>query len=137
MPTAGPPRVQAEACLAAEQVLMLDSDNLPLADPTYLFSEPLFKASGCLFWPDFWCAPPHAGRGRPCMLVLALQGAGAVLHGARQPHNSWQGGHQPHCTDTQLGTRTHLPASVGHALSCSMVCWRAPDRPGSSLHAAG
>ena len=38
------------------QVLMLDSDNLPLTDPTYLFSEPAYKASGSLFWPDFWYA---------------------------------------------------------------------------------
>lgn len=33
---------------------MLDADNLPLADPSYLFQEPAFAANGSLFWPDFW-----------------------------------------------------------------------------------
>ena len=42
------------------QVLMLDADNLPLADPAYLFQEPAFAGNaslpgqGNLFWPDFW-----------------------------------------------------------------------------------
>jgi hypothetical protein len=36
------------------QVLLLDSDNTPLADPTYLFDSPSFAASGNLLWLDFW-----------------------------------------------------------------------------------
>jgi hypothetical protein len=38
----------------ALQVLLLDSDNTPLADPTYLFNSAAFAASGNLQWLDFW-----------------------------------------------------------------------------------
>ncbi|KAF6265742.1 mannosyltransferase putative-domain-containing protein [Scenedesmus sp. NREL 46B-D3] len=37
-----------------DQVLLLDSDNTPLADPTYLFDSAAFAASGNLQWLDFW-----------------------------------------------------------------------------------
>ena len=36
------------------EVLVLDADNLPLADPSFLFESPEYKSSGSLFWPDFW-----------------------------------------------------------------------------------
>jgi hypothetical protein len=36
------------------EVLLLDSDNLPLLDPAYLFQDPLYQQHGNLFWPDFW-----------------------------------------------------------------------------------
>ena len=38
------------------QVLFLDSDNLPMRDPTYLFSTPELKQHGALLFPDFWDA---------------------------------------------------------------------------------
>lgn len=37
-----------------QEVLLLDSDNIPLADPTYLFEHDMYSASGLLMWPDFW-----------------------------------------------------------------------------------
>ncbi|KDO33500.1 hypothetical protein SPRG_02308 [Saprolegnia parasitica CBS 223.65] len=37
-----------------ENVLFLDSDNLPTRDPTFLFTSPQFLASGAIFWPDYW-----------------------------------------------------------------------------------
>lgn len=37
-----------------QEVLLLDSDNLPLVDPAYLFDDPLYQQHGNLFWPDFW-----------------------------------------------------------------------------------
>ncbi|CAI5737435.1 unnamed protein product [Hyaloperonospora brassicae] len=37
-----------------ESVLWLDSDNIPVRDPTYLFDTPEFVKHGALFWPDFW-----------------------------------------------------------------------------------
>ncbi|DBA03546.1 TPA: hypothetical protein N0F65_011447 [Lagenidium giganteum] len=37
-----------------DQVLLLDTDNLPARDPTYLFGEPEFQETGAMFWPDFW-----------------------------------------------------------------------------------
>jgi len=42
-----------------ESVLFLDSDNIPVRDPTYLFDSPEFQRLGAIFWPDFW--RPTAG----------------------------------------------------------------------------
>lgn len=36
------------------QVLMLDADNLPLRDPTYLFDAPHHVLHGAMFWLDLW-----------------------------------------------------------------------------------
>ncbi|KAK9806715.1 hypothetical protein WJX72_000369 [[Myrmecia] bisecta] len=35
------------------EVLVMDSDNLALVDPTKLFEEPEYRASGNMHWPDF------------------------------------------------------------------------------------
>jgi len=35
-----------------DEVLMIDSDNMPLADPTSLFSDASFQATGNMLWPD-------------------------------------------------------------------------------------
>ena len=35
-------------------VMLLDADNLPLQDPTYLFHTNEFLKHGNLFWPDLW-----------------------------------------------------------------------------------
>ncbi|KAF6260025.1 mannosyltransferase putative-domain-containing protein [Scenedesmus sp. NREL 46B-D3] len=37
-----------------QQVLLLDSDNLPVQDPEVLFGVPEFTSNGFLIWPDFW-----------------------------------------------------------------------------------
>eukprot|EP00041_Stephanoeca_diplocostata_P009973 m.157538 g.157538 ORF g.157538 m.157538 type:complete len:433 (-) comp17972_c0_seq1:146-1444(-) len=37
-----------------EEILLLDSDNCPIRDPTYLFFEDGFQEVGTVFWPDFW-----------------------------------------------------------------------------------
>jgi hypothetical protein len=37
-----------------QQVLYLDSDNLPLQDPAILFDSTQFKQHGFMIWPDFW-----------------------------------------------------------------------------------
>ncbi|KAE8993164.1 hypothetical protein PR003_g21016 [Phytophthora rubi] len=37
-----------------EQVLFLDADNVPVRDPSYLFTAPEFVKTGAVFWPDFW-----------------------------------------------------------------------------------
>ena len=34
-------------------ILLLDADNVPVVDPTFLFSTPEYKALGAIFWPDF------------------------------------------------------------------------------------
>lgn len=55
-----PPR-RAEFQLKGEAIarssftdlLYLDSDNIPLRDPTYLFASPAFREHGYVLWPDF------------------------------------------------------------------------------------
>eukprot|EP00040_Diaphanoeca_grandis_P033971 m.209000 g.209000 ORF g.209000 m.209000 type:complete len:482 (-) comp33026_c0_seq9:249-1694(-) len=36
-----------------EEALWLDSDNIPLKDPSFLFDTQLYLDKGALFWPDF------------------------------------------------------------------------------------
>jgi hypothetical protein len=40
--------------LPAGQVLLLDSDNLPLVDPSWVFQDALYLRHSNLFWPDYW-----------------------------------------------------------------------------------
>ena len=42
--------------LMSVQVLMLDGDNLPLTDPTHLFTMTEYQEHGNMFFPDFWNA---------------------------------------------------------------------------------
>lgn len=35
------------------EVLYLDSDNIALTDPTFLFEHPVYQERGAVFWPDF------------------------------------------------------------------------------------
>jgi hypothetical protein len=36
------------------EVLLLDADNMPVRDPTFLFDEPAYRKTGAVFWPDSW-----------------------------------------------------------------------------------
>ncbi|GEM_PF-1734745 len=36
-----------------KEVLYLDADNVPVADPERLFASPQFKRTGAVFWPDY------------------------------------------------------------------------------------
>jgi len=40
-----------------EEVIYLDSDNMPLKNPELLFDSPEYIKTGALFWPDFWKFP--------------------------------------------------------------------------------
>ncbi|WIA36793.1 hypothetical protein OEZ86_008048 [Tetradesmus obliquus] len=68
-------------CSFAE-VLLLDSDNLPLTNPGAHFEDPLYKSAGNLFWPDFWSdwvgagAWPILGLNRTAVQPLLSAGAG-------------------------------------------------------------
>ncbi|RLN98840.1 hypothetical protein BBJ28_00018277 [Nothophytophthora sp. Chile5] len=37
-----------------DRVLFLDADNVPVRDPSFLFTSPEFEETGAVFWPDFW-----------------------------------------------------------------------------------
>lgn len=39
-----------------EEVLLLDSDNFPISDPSHVFDELPFNATGMILFPDFWYA---------------------------------------------------------------------------------
>ena len=41
-------------CNRLQSVLLLDTDNFAITDPSYLFDLPEFQETGAIFWPDFW-----------------------------------------------------------------------------------
>ncbi len=41
------------ACLNL-QIIWLDVDNIPLRDPSFLYDSEEYKATGALFWQDYW-----------------------------------------------------------------------------------
>jgi hypothetical protein len=42
---------------AFAEVLLLDADNVPVRDPTFLFGSEGYVRTGALFWPDYGCPP--------------------------------------------------------------------------------
>lgn len=40
-----------------EEILYLDSDNMPLKNPEFLFETDEYEQTGAIFWPDFWKFP--------------------------------------------------------------------------------
>ena len=48
-------QIKGEAIAHARftEILYLDSDNVPVRDPTFLFDAPLYKTHGIVLWPDF------------------------------------------------------------------------------------
>ncbi|MCW3105222.1 MAG: hypothetical protein JWO09_3662 [Bacteroidetes bacterium] len=51
---------------AFSEVLLLDSDNVPLRDPSFLFDEPAYRKTGALFWPDFGSLSRHRAIWEVC-----------------------------------------------------------------------
>ncbi|HXG47253.1 MAG TPA: glycosyltransferase family 9 protein [Methylomirabilota bacterium] len=49
---------------AFREALLLDADNLPVADPTFLFDAPPYREAGAVLWPDFKRLPPGASAWR-------------------------------------------------------------------------
>jgi hypothetical protein len=49
-----------------EQALLLDADNVPVRDPTFLFDSPPFRRTGAVFWPDMSSFPPDDPVWRIC-----------------------------------------------------------------------
>lgn len=39
-----------------KEVILLDADQVPVTNPTVLFSDPGYKQTGALLWADFWSA---------------------------------------------------------------------------------
>jgi len=49
-------KLAAVMACSHEEVLFLDADNIPIADPTPLFGERRYRETGAIFWPDL---PPQ------------------------------------------------------------------------------
>ena len=47
-------KVAAWVNSAFEEIIGLDSDVMPVRDPTYLFETQEYKRTGQIFWPDWW-----------------------------------------------------------------------------------
>ena len=45
-----------------EEVLFLDADNVPVLEPTYIFDDPRYLATGAVFWPDRIRTPQSSPR---------------------------------------------------------------------------
>ena len=65
------------------QVMYLDSDSMPLLDPTPFFELESYRFNGSLFWPDHWC---HKVR------IYEIIG-----------HDPWQGGDKKTWWQTETG----------------------------------
>mmetsp|Transcript_15139 Transcript_15139/g.42410 ORF Transcript_15139/g.42410 Transcript_15139/m.42410 type:complete len:821 (+) Transcript_15139:412-2874(+) len=57
-----------------DQVLLLDSDNFAVRDPTYLFHTPEFASTGAVFWPDYWRPGNNVFHVEPESLLWELTG---------------------------------------------------------------
>jgi FkbM family methyltransferase len=44
---------------AFEEVLLLDADNVPIRDPSYLFDAQAYQQTGSVFWPDYGSLGPQ------------------------------------------------------------------------------
>jgi hypothetical protein len=51
-----------------EEVLLLDADNVPVANPEPLFDTPQFRGAGAVLWPDFG----RLGRGRSAWKLFGV-----------------------------------------------------------------
>jgi hypothetical protein len=47
-------KVAAWVNSAFEEIIGLDSDVMPVRDPSYLFETEVYKRTGQIFWPDWW-----------------------------------------------------------------------------------
>jgi hypothetical protein len=47
-------KVAAWVNSAFEEIIGLDSDVMPIRDPTYLFETDVYQRTGQIFWPDWW-----------------------------------------------------------------------------------
>ena len=64
-------KVVALYATSFDEVLMLDCDSTPTSDPTQLFEDPSYLATGNIFWPDF---ATDTGKPHPSPLPrLALE----------------------------------------------------------------
>lgn len=70
------------------QILYLDSDNVPIRDPTYLFDTTLYTTKKAIFWPDFW----KTSESNPIWEILDIdctqeyeQESGQILIDKRSP----------------------------------------------------
>lgn len=58
-------KIHAIVACPFEQVLLLDADNIPLMDPSFLFDCEQFTRYGQVFWPDFFYQPESKYALRP------------------------------------------------------------------------
>jgi len=68
------------------EAMLLDADNVPVKDPSYLFADPSYERHGAMFWPDL--APPRS-RGQ-WVPVAAWRNVGLEQDKAARPFESGQ-----------------------------------------------
>ena len=43
-----------------QEVILLDADNVPIVEPTFLFETEAYGETGAIFWPDIGCLAPRS-----------------------------------------------------------------------------
>jgi hypothetical protein len=75
---------------AFAEVLLLDADNMVLADPTYLFEEPAYRETGAIFWPDYSRLGPERAIWHLCGIPYRdepeFESGQIVIHKAKSWH---------------------------------------------------
>jgi hypothetical protein len=108
-----------------QEVLLLDSDNIPLSDPSFLFDELLYTETGLLIWPDFWRSEAAPGAWEALNIPPELR-----------PHGSHEAGHDliRLCwTSSAVGSHCCWQSTSTCAGTCFTPCFlrqaRATRRP--------
>ena len=92
---------------ARRQVLYLDADDIPLADPAALFDSPQYAAAGALLWQDFW--PTRWRRRRGAARAAAAGHAAGRGHGVPHAGRAGPGGGRAGARRARARTRMRTP----------------------------
>ena len=55
-----------------EEIIGLDSDVMPVRDPSYLFETEVYKRTGQIFWPDWWKTHRSTTSNHPSNIQLSV-----------------------------------------------------------------
>ncbi len=76
-----------------EEVLLIDGDNVPIVDPTFLFDHSEYRRTGAVFWPDYTRFAPDRDIWRICGVTYRdepeFESGQIVVHKKRCWHELW------------------------------------------------
>ena len=63
-----------------EEIIGLDSDVMPVSDPSYLFETDVYKRTGQIFWPDWWKTHRSITNSRTWLMQIIRYGILWIRH---------------------------------------------------------